>query len=349
MGVQLKGLLSPVRISLSELSGKSIAFDGNNILYQFLAIIRGETGEPLYDANGRITSHLSGLIYRNSNFIEAGLKVAYVFDGAPPDLKREEIARRREAKREAHIEYRKALERGAVGEAKKYSQRAMTVTDDLVGDAKTLLSLMGIPWVQAPSEGEAQSAYLCEKGDVWASGSQDLDSLLFGAPMLVRNLSITGRRKLPSKNVYLKIEPELIELEGMLRDLGISKDQLIDIGILVGTDFNPDGVKSVGPKTALSLIRKYGSLENAMPNLKEARFPYPVERIKAFFLNPPVTDDYRLEWRSPHSEGILEFLCEEHSFSKERVEKAIEKLWLGVKKQEETTTLDKWFKHADPN
>lgn len=343
MGVQLKGLLFPVRIGLNDLSGKSIAFDGNNILYQFLAIIRGETGEPLYDSKGRITSHLSGLIYRNSNLVEAGLKVAYVFDGAPPDLKKEEIARRREVRREAHIQYRKAVERGEAVEAKKYAQRAMTVTSDLIGDAKTLLSLMGIPWVQAPSEGEAQSAYMAEKGKVWASGSQDLDSLLFGAPRLVRNLSITGRRKLPGKNVYLKIQPEVLELETMLKELDISRDQLIDIGLLVGTDFNPDGVKGVGPKTALSLVKKHGSLEEALPSLKKAEFPHAIQRMREFFLNPPITDDYRLEWRPPHKEGILEFLCEEHNFSRERVEKAVEKLEMGVEKQRQTSTLDRWF------
>jgi len=343
LGVQLRDLLSPSKIDLSELSGKSVAFDGNNILYQFLAIIRGEDGEALYDAQGRITSHLSGLIYRNSNLVEAGVKVAYVFDGKPPDLKEAEIDRRRMVRAEAQVEYRKALEKGAFEEARKYAQRAVSTTNTIVFDAKRLLSFMGIPWVQAPSEGEAQSAYMALKGDVWASGSQDFDSLLFGAPRLVRNLSITGRRKLPNKKLYIKIEPELIELEELLSELGITREQLIDIGILVGTDFNPDGVKGIGPKKALSLIKKHGSLEEALPHLEGAVFPYPIERIRQIFLKPPVTDNYRLEWRPPDEQGILEFLCTEHSFNRERVVKAIEKLKLGVKKQEETTTLDKWF------
>jgi len=343
LGVQLKDLLSPSKIGLQELSGKSVAFDGNNILYQFLAIIRGEDGEALYDEKGRITSHLSGLIYRNSNLVEAGVKVVYVFDGKPPDLKGSEIDRRRVVRAEARVEYRKALERGAFEEARKYAQRAVSATDAIVGDAKTLLRLMGIPWVQAPSEGEAQSAYMAWKGDVWASGSQDFDSLLFGAPRLVRNLSITGRRKLPNKKLYIKIEPELIELEGLLSELGVTREQLIDIGILVGTDFNPDGVKGIGPKKALSLIKKHGSLEEALPHLENAKFPYPIENIRQIFLKPPVTNNYRLEWKSPDEEGILEFLCAEHNFSRERVSKAVEKLKFGVKKQEETTTLDRWF------
>jgi flap endonuclease-1 len=343
LGVQLRDLLSPAKISLEELSGKSIAFDGNNILYQFLAIIRGEDSEPLYDAQGRITSHLSGLIYRNSNLVEAGVKVAFVFDGEPPELKRAEIERRRESRSEAQAKYRKAVERGAVEEARKYAQRAVSMSNIVVQDAKRLLSLMGIPWIQAPSEGEAQSAYMAAKGDVWAAGSQDFDSLLFGAPRLVRNLSITGRRKLPNKKLYIKIEPELIELGGMLNELSITREQLIDIGVLTGTDFNPDGVRGIGPKKALSLIKRYGLLEEVLPHLEDAVFPYPIESIRKIFLKPPVTDNYRLEWRPPDEEGILEFLCTEHSFNRERVSKAIEKLKLGVKKQEETTTLDKWF------
>lgn len=344
MGVKLKGLISPSKIRLEELSGRSIAFDGNNILYQFIAIIRGQSGEPLHDSSGRVTSHLSGLLYRNSNLVEAGIRVVYVFDGKPPDFKRQEIERRRTVRREAEVQYRRAIEKGAVEEVRKYGQRAFTVTDTLVGESKTLLGLMGIPWIQAPSEGEAQSAYMAEKGDVWASGSQDLDSLLFRAPRLVRNLSITGRRKLPGKNVYLKIDPEMIELRLVLDALGISHEQLIDIGILVGTDFNPEGVKGVGPKTAVSLIRKHGSIEKAVPFLKEASFPYPVEEIKNVFLHPPVTDDYRISWHPPDEGGIVEFLCETHSFSRTRVQSAIDKLFLGVKRQEKASTLDRWFR-----
>lgn len=235
------------------------------------------------------------------------------------------------------------MERGEIEEAKKYAQRAASLTDLIVEDSMRLLTLMGIPWVQAPSEGEAQTSYMARKGDVWASASQDFDSLLFGAPRLVRNLSITGRRKLPKKRLYIKIEPELIELVALLRELGVTREQLIDIGILVGTDFNPEGVKGIGPKRALQLIKKYGSLEAALPHLEGAAFPCPIERIREIFLNPLVTDDYLLEWGPPAEDGIVEFLCEEHDFNKDRVKKAIEKLWRGVKKLEETTTLDKWF------
>jgi flap endonuclease-1 len=347
LGVQLGDIIRPKKISLEDLSQKVIAFDGHNVLYQFLAIIRGRRGEPLRDREGRVTSHLSGLLYRNSNLVEAGIKVAYVFDGKPHEFKSRTLEERMEARREAQARYEEALREGRVEEARRYAQQAVTATPTIVEEAKRLLTLMGIPWVQAPGEGEAQSAHMAKRGDVWAAASQDYDSLLFGAPRLVRNLSITGRRKLPGKNLYIKIEPEFIELEPLLRDLGITLEQLVDIGILLGTDYNPEGVRGVGPKRALKLIKEKGSLEEALRDLHEARFPHPPEEIKELFLNPPVTNDYRLIWKHPDEEGILEFLCEERDFNEARVMKAIEGLKKGYNKMKEETTLERWFNKGD--
>ncbi|MGQ9679428.1 MAG: flap endonuclease-1 [Candidatus Bathyarchaeia archaeon] len=343
MGVQLGDLVEAKRISLEDLSGKTIAFDGHNILYQFLSIIRSHLGEPLRDDSGRVTSHLSGLIYRNANLVEAGIKIVYVFDGKPHKFKTETIENRVEARREAQAKYEMALKEGRVSEAKTYAQQAVSVTVSLVDDAKKLLTLMGIPWIQAPSEGEAQSAYMAQKGDVWAVASQDYDSLLFGTPRLIRNLSITGRRKLPRKNLYIKIEPERVDLDPMLSHLGISRELLVDLGILIGTDYNPEGVKGVGPKTALKLIRQYGRLEEVLPHLKNAEFPHPVDEIREIFLKPDVTDDYRLGWRPPDKEGIIDFLCIQHNFDADRVKKAIEKIALGFEKGREKTRLEQWF------
>ena len=343
MGVQLGGIVEAGKVAIGDLASRSIAFDGHNILYQFLAIIRGRRGEPLRDREGRVTSHLSGLIYRNSNLIEAGIQVAYVFDGEPHEFKAEIIERRRGTRREAQKKYERAVREGRPEEARMYGQRAVTASSSIVEDAKRLLTLMGVPWVQAPGEGEAQSAYMARKGDVWAAASQDFDSLLYGAPRLVRNLSITGRRKLPRKKIYIKIEPELIELKAFLRDLKITREQLIDIGILVGTDYNPQGVKGVGPKTALRLMKEHGSLEAALPHIKNAGFPYPVEEIRELFLKPRITDDYGLEWRPPDAEGIIEFLCEVHNFDRGRVKKAVEKIEKGYVRGRERTTLERWF------
>ncbi|MEM3824316.1 MAG: flap endonuclease-1, partial [Candidatus Bathyarchaeia archaeon] len=261
MGVNLRDIVPKTVVRLEDLSGKSIAIDAYNALYQFLAIIRQPDGTPLKDSSGRITSHLSGLLYRTSNLVELGIKPIYVFDGVPPALKEAEIKRRMKAKEEALVKYEQALREGKIEEARMYAQATSSLKDYMAEDSKRLLDLMGIPWIQAPSEGEAQAAHVVKRGDADYCASQDYDSLLFGAPRLVRNVTISGRRKLPGKNVYIEVEPEVIELEQVLKECGITHEQLIDVGILVGTDFNPEGIKGLGPKTALKLIKEYGSLE----------------------------------------------------------------------------------------
>ncbi len=343
MGVNLRDLVPKTTIDLTSLSGKSIAIDAYNALYQFLAIIRQPDGTPLKDRTGRVTSHLSGLLYRTSNLVEMGIKVVYVFDGAPPALKEVEIKRRARVKEEALVKYEKALQEGKVEEARMYAQATSRLKDYMADDAKRLLKLLGIPWIQAPSEGEAQAAHLAKKGDTDFCASQDYDSLLFGAPQLIRNLTISGRRKLPRKNVYIEVEPEIVELGKVLSELGITHEQLVDVGILVGTDFNPEGVKGVGPKTALQLIKEHGTIEKALPVLKNAEFPVEPQRIRDIFLHPKVTDNYPLVWREPDVDGVVEFMCGERDFDMERVRKALEKMGVGIKKTKGATTLEQWF------
>ncbi|MGB9740626.1 MAG: flap endonuclease-1 [Candidatus Bathyarchaeia archaeon] len=343
MGVNLREIVPKTVVRLEDLSGKSIAIDAYNALYQFLAIIRQPDGTPLKDNSGRITSHLSGLLYRTSNLVEMGIKPIYVFDGTPPALKEAEIKRRVKAKEEALIKYEQALKEGKIEEARMYAQATSRLKDYMAEDSKKLLDLMGIPWIQAPSEGEAQAAHIVKRGDADYCASQDYDSLLFGAPRLVRNVTISGRRKLPGKNVFIEVVPEIVELENVLRECGITYEQLVDVGILIGTDFNPEGVKGLGPKTALKLIKEYRSLENALPHIKNAEFPVDPKRIREIFLNPKVTDDYKIEWREPDAEGVIRFICGERDFSEDRVRKALEKMQSGITKLRGKTTLERWF------
>ena len=342
MGVNLSDLVIRKPITLDALQGKVIAIDAYNALYQFLATIRQPDGTPLMDSRGNITSHLSGLLYRTINLLEKGIKPVYVFDGKPPEMKDLEILKRMKIKKEAEKKYEEALKRGDLEAARKYAQRALRLTEPMVRSAKTLLELMGIPYVQAPSEGEAQAAYMTRKGDAWATASQDYDSLLFGAPRLVRNLTISGRRKLPGKDVYVEIKPEIIDLEESLRTLGITREQLIDIAILLGTDYNPDGVKGVGPKRALRLIKTYKSLEKVLP-IVNGEFPVDPLEIRKFFLNPSVTDNYVIEWKEPDKEGLMKFLCKEHDFSENRVEKAIRRLEKAMRQIRTQSSLEEWF------
>ncbi|MCX8177375.1 MAG: flap endonuclease-1 [Candidatus Bathyarchaeota archaeon] len=343
MGVNLRDIVPKAIIKLEDLSGKSIAIDAYNALYQFLAIIRQPDGTPLMDSRGRVTSHLSGLLYRTCNLVELGIKPIYVFDGVPPALKEAEIKRRMKAKEEALLKYEQAVKEGRIEEARMYAQATSTLKDYMAEDSKRLLSLLGVPWVQAPSEGEAQAAHIVKRGNADYCASQDYDSLLFGAPRLVRNVTISGRRKLPGKNVYVEVEPETIELEIVLKELGVTHQQLIDIGILVGTDYNPNGIKGLGPKTALKLIKEYGGLENVLPHLKDAEFPVDPLKIRELFTNPRVTDDYKIEWCEPDIEGVVDFICGEHDFSEDRVRKAIERMHRGITKFKGKTTLERWF------
>ena len=344
LGVNLRDLVPKTIVRLEDLSGRSIAIDAYNALYQFLAIIRQPDGTPLKDSTGRITSHLSGLLYRTSNLVEMGIKPVYVFDGIPPTLKEVEIKRRMKVKEEALVRYEKALKEGKIEEARVYAQATSRLKDYMAEDSKRLLDLMGIPWVQAPSEGEAQAAHLVKRGGADYCASQDYDSLLFGAPKFIRNVTISGRRKLPSKNIYIEVVPEVVELENVLKECGITYEQLVDVGILIGTDFNPNGIEGLGPKTALKLIKEHGTLENALPHLKNAEFPAEPQRIREIFLNPKVTDDYTVEWREPDVEGVIGFICRQRDFSEDRVKKALEKMQKGAEKQKGKTTLEKWFK-----
>ena len=343
MGVNLRDLVPKTIIKLEDLGGKSIAIDAYNALYQFLAIIRQPDGTPLKDSSGRVTSHLSGLLYRTSNLVELGIKPIYVFDGVPPTLKEVEIKRRMKVKEQAFVLYERALKEGKTEEARVYAQATSHLKDYMADDSKTLLNLMGVPWVQAPSEGEAQAAHLTKKGDADYCASQDYDSLLFGAPRFVRNIAISGRRKLPSKNIHIEVVPEVVELEQVLKTCGITYEQLVDVGILIGTDFNPDGIKGLGPKTALKLVKEHGNIENAVLHLKNAAFPVEPQRIREIFLQPKVTDHYRIEWKEPDMQGIVDFMCRGRDFSEDRVRKAVEKMQKGITTQKGKTTLEKWF------
>ncbi|MFB6470589.1 MAG: flap endonuclease-1 [Vulcanisaeta sp. AZ3] len=348
MGVTELGKLIPDNIrktvEFTQLSNRTIALDAYNALYQFLASIRQPDGTPLMDSKGRVTSHLSGLLYRTINLLENKIWPVYVFDGKPPEEKALEITRRRKVREEAKDKWIKLLENGKKEEAKKYAQRALFLTDDIVNDAKRLLTLMGIPVVQAVADGEAQAALIAKNSRAWAAGSQDYDSLLFGAPRLVRNLAITGRRKLPNRDEYIEIKPEILELNDVLKALKLKdRTQLIDLSILLGTDLNPDGVPGIGPQKALKLIQEFGELEKLLQGpLKNIQFSTDPLKIRDYFLNPPYNPNYTIEFKQPDERGIIEFLVHEHDFNEDRVKNAVERLRKAMSKKGEST-LDSFF------
>ncbi|MDE1862495.1 MAG: flap endonuclease-1 [Thaumarchaeota archaeon] len=341
MGLDLKALCTRERTTLEAFSSKVVAIDAYNAIYQFLSIIRGPDGLPLTDYNGRITSHISGLFYRNINFLSLGIKPVYVFDGKPPSLKSAEIERRKQIKKEATIKYENAVSQGMYEEAKKYAQQTSILKDEMVQDSERLLGLFGIPFIQAPSEGEATAAHMTTTGLAHASASQDFDSLLFGAKKLVRNFTNSGKRKLPNRNTTIEIEPELIDLNKTLSDLGIVREQLVDIGILIGTDFNPDGFERIGPKTALKAIKQHGRLEE-IPQIRDKLESVDYKQIREIFLNPKVAQVAELKFGDVDYAGIISYLTKERSFSIERVETSLNRLKKAMEKK--SHTLEQWFK-----
>jgi len=322
MGVNLSDLVTPSPRGLEDFRGKVLAIDAFNTLYQFLSIIRQPDGTPLQDRHGRSTSHLSGLIYRTSNLVAAGIRPVFVFDGVPPRRKARTIEARVEVKRRAEDEWREAVEVGDFERARTKAMQTSRLTGDMVEQSRRLLEILGIPWVEAPEEGEAQAAAMAREGTAWGVVSQDYDALLFGAPVLVKNLAVTGKRKLPGKQVYIDIEPEEIRLERVLADLGVTQDQLVDIGILIGTDFN-EGVRGIGPKKALGAIRKHGRAE---PFLAEAGVEIEgLDEVREIFLHPRVHPDIRPVWRDPDNAGAKAMLCDEFDFSPARIDQALAK------------------------
>lgn len=340
MGVDFGDSIPREKIQLEDISGWKLAVDGYNTLYQFLAIIRGMDGGHLKDSKGRVTSHISGLFYRNINLLELGMKLVYVFDGKPPELKMEEIKRRSEQRREAKDQYLRALQAGDLVQARKYAEASTVLRRDMVADAKELLDAMGIAWVDAPSEGEAQASTMAIEGTVNAVASQDHDSLVFGAPILVRNVTISGKRRLPSKGIMINVVPERITLTSVLQATGITREQLVDFAILLGTDFNPDGFEGVGPATALKYLKKYGSLEE-IKELGDALALVDYKGIRDLYLNAPSIKGIKPEWKPMDKERIISFLVGEHSFSRDRVEAAIARV--ATTKAAQSETLEKWF------
>ncbi len=323
MGTQLGAIIIAKETSIEELSNKKYAVDSFNMLYQFLTTIRQQDGSLLTDSRGRITSHLSGLFFRATSLMKSDLKLAFVFDGVAPELKKEERERRQELKQEAQRKYEDALSSGDIELMKKYASRTAILTRDMVEEAKELISAMGMPVVQAPSEGEAQAAHMVKNKDFYAIISQDTDGLLFGSPKVIKNLSISRKKKKQGTSAYETQNPEILDLAENLNHLGIDIDQLIVVGMLCGTDFNIGGVKGIGPKKAISLVKKHSKNFDSLFAETGWGFSYPWQKVFDTIKNIPVTDDYELKWTSINEKKIYELLVDKYEFSKDRIEKTL--------------------------
>lgn len=345
MGLNIREIVSRKEVGFSDLKGKVVSVDAFNTLYQFLSTIRQADGSPLMDDNGNITSHLSGILYRNVALISEGIKMIYVFDGEPPELKYKIHAKRKESRDLAREKYEEAVQSENVEEMRKYSQQLTRLDDEMISEAKELLEAMGICVVQAPGEGEAEAAYLCRQEGIYAAVSQDYDSLIFGAPILIRNLTLSRKKKTFSG--FVEVKPEMIVLDDLLFELGINQDQLICLAVLVGTDYNPKGVFRIGQKKALAIVKEFITPEEIFASVQdkidlmdeEDRFDW--KEIFALFRAPKVSDP-EIEFPRIDIDKIKEILVGRHGFSEERIDRQIERLGVIVKAGNQKS-LDKWF------
>jgi flap endonuclease-1 len=340
MGTNLKDIIETKEVDIGYFENKKLAVDSFNILYQFLTTIRQRDGSLLKDSEGNVTSHLTGIFSRTTNFMKHGLKLAFVFDGKPPKLKQEERERRALLKKGAKELYEEAMKRGRIEDMKKYASRTSRLTKDMVDETKELVSALGCPVVQAESEGEAQMAYIVDKENLFAGISEDYDSLLYRIPKLAKNLTISGRRKVGAS--YVSVKPKVIDFSYNMNMLGIDQDRLIMIAMLVGTDYNPKGVKGIGPKNALKLVKEYGDdpdkLFSKVSWDKDNKTDW--QEIFYLFKKMPVKKEYDLRWKEPDIDKIREILIEKHGFSKERIMKQAD---LIIEKPKSQKGLSEWF------
>lgn len=342
MGVNITDLLQPVEVDVRDLANKVIVIDAPLFLYQFLTSIRQRDGTLLSDSRGNITSHLVGVLSRTTNLIEKGVKPVYVFDGKSPELKKKERDRRKELKKHAQKLYERAKQDEDTDSMRKYASRTTRLTKDLIEEAKELISALGVPVIHAPAEAEAQAAHIVKKGEAYAVASQDGDALLFGANRLIRNLSMIGKRKKVNKLSYVTIRPERIDLSDTLNQLGIDNDQLIVLGMLIGTDFNVGGIKGIGPKKALKLLKQYkNDFDSLFLDMKwDEQYDIPWTEVFYTIKRMPVTDNYTLEWKEVDTERVYSLLVQKREFSEERVAKTLAKV---VKKPKEQKGLGDFF------
>ncbi|KAK4282670.1 hypothetical protein QN277_014017 [Acacia crassicarpa] len=320
--------------------GRKIAIDASMSIYQFLIVVGRSGTEMLTNEAGEVTSHLQGLFSRTIRLLEAGIKPVYVFDGKPPELKRQELAKRFSKRADAGDDLSEAKETGTKEDIEKFSKRTVKVTKQHNEDCKRLLRLMGVPVVEAPSEAEAQCAALCKSGKVYAVASEDMDSLTFGASKFLRHLMDPSSKKIPVME---------FDVAKILEELNLTMDQFIDLCILSGCDYC-DSIRGIGGMTALKLIRQHGSIETILENINKERYQipddWPYKEARQLFKEPLVlTEEEQLDlkWTAPDEDGLITFLVNENGFNADRVTKAIEKI-KAAKNKSSQGRLESFFK-----
>lgn len=339
MGVNLKELVSEKEITFKDLTNKTLAVDAYNLLYQFITTILQYDGTPLSDSNGNVTAHLVGLMSRLKPFYENNIKLVFVFDGKSLDLKKNELKKRKEIKEKAMEKLQEATQNEDYESMKKYSRQVRTIDKKIIDETKEFLDIMGIPYIDALHDAEPQASYLVNNNQCYAVLSQDFDNLLFGAKKFIKNLSITGKRKIRGRTIEIK--PKLIDLDKTLESLELNHEELIITGLLIGTDFNNKGIPKIGPKTALKLVKEYKNRYDEL--FKEIKWDEYFENnwkeIFDIFKNPEIKKDIKFEFKDPNEDKLRNFLIKKHDFSENNVNKFLE----NINKKDQQSSLDSFF------
>lgn len=327
MGLQIGDIIPKKQIQFSDLKNKTIVVDAFNTIYQFLTTIRQPDGTPLKDSKGNITSHISGLFYRNMRLILEGIKLIYVFDGEAPELKGKTWEKRKQAKDLAKEKYEKAVADEDIEAMGKYSRRDVSLDEQKIKESKELLEAMGIAVVQALGEGEAQASFMIkEDKEIYAVSSQDYDCLMFKAPKLIQNLGMSRKRRTISG--YVEVFPQIIKLENVLKELGINQEQLICLGILCGTDYNLGGVRGLGPKKSLKFIKEHKTKEKifkAVEDDEKLELSFNWEEIYNEIENPKINKNPKIKFSKINPKRIKEILLK-YEFSESRIDSQLAKL-----------------------
>ncbi len=339
MGCNLKDLATPHDIELRDLSGQRVAIDTFLVAYQFITTIRargdGQDGGPLRDGKGRPISHLMGFLDRSTVMVENGIDPVFVFDGRPHQLKQDTLNQRKERRKTAVAKWEAAVESEDWTAAQRLGAQVVSYTPEMVAETQQMFDLLGIAWVEAPMEAEGAASVRCRNKEVAAVASQDWDVLLYGSPVMVRNLMSHG-----SRSYGRVLKAERIVLEELLEKHDITHEQLVDLGIMVGTDFHP-GIRGIGPKTGLKLIREHGTLE-AVCQVKDKEVPDNIDEIRAIFLEHPIGDDALPQSGMADEAGLRKYLQDERGFSEQRIVRALDRMAKAgrLRKAGQSTLLD---------
>lgn len=314
----------PTAIKTNEMKayfGRKIAIDASMSLYQFLIAVR-QDGLQLASPDGETTSHLNGMLYRTIRMMENGIKPVYVFDGKPPALKSEELDKRTERRADAKEQLTIATEKGDTVAMDKFERRLVKVTKEQAEECKHLLTLMGVPVIDAPCEAEAQCAELVRRGKVYATATEDMDALTFGSCFLVRHMTFSEAKKMPIKE---------FSLEKILRGMDISIEQFVDLCILLGCDYCGN-IRGIGPKKAYDLLKQYKCIENILENIDRKKYQPPDDwkymEARKLFLEPDIIDgnNFELSWTEPKIQEIIDYLCTLKGFNEDRIRTALSRL-----------------------